>query len=79
MLFRSRIGESPEIVRRSRIEVAVGDAAREVAKVASEVEAPLVVVGMRGSDHAPPGSVGSTARELMTRAPFPVLVANSIP
>lgn len=75
----ARIGESPEIVRRSRIEVAVGDAAREVAKVASEVTAPLVVVGMRGSDHAPPGSVGSTARELMTRAPFPVLVANSIP
>ena len=75
----ARISESPEIVRRSRIEVAVGDAAREVAKVASEVEAPLLVVGMRGSDHAPPGSVGSTARELMTRAPFPVLVANSIP
>jgi len=75
----ARIGESAEVVRRSRIEVAVGDAAREVARVASEVEAPLVVVGMRGSDHAPPGSVGSTARELMTRAPFPVLVANSIP
>lgn len=75
----ARIGESPEIVRRSRIEVALGDAAREIAKAAGEVNAPLVVVGMRGSDHAPPGSVGSTARELMMRAPCPVLVANSVP
>jgi nucleotide-binding universal stress UspA family protein len=37
----------------------------------------LVVVGMRGADGAPSGSVGSVARELLTRGPLPVLAVNA--
>jgi nucleotide-binding universal stress UspA family protein len=31
---------------------------------------------MRGGDDAPIGSIGSVARELLTRAPLPVLAVN---
>jgi nucleotide-binding universal stress UspA family protein len=71
------LGQTYDIVLgRDRAIATVGDAAREITRVAHDVSAPLVVVGIRGSDHAPPGSIGSTARELMMRAPFPVLAAN---
>jgi nucleotide-binding universal stress UspA family protein len=56
----------------------VGDPVREVTAAAMENERSLVVVGMRGADSAPVGSVGSVARELLTRAPMPVLVVNGI-
>lgn len=55
------------------VEVAVGDPAREIAARALAVEGAMIVVGQRGADEAPPGSLGSVARELLTRAPVPVL------
>lgn len=58
---------------RVHVKTTIGDPAREIASVALAYGAPLVVVGKRGSDGAPPGSVGSVARELLTRAPVPVL------
>jgi nucleotide-binding universal stress UspA family protein len=58
--------------------IAVGDPAREIVRTAMEHEAPLVVVGVRGADEAPPGSIGSVTRELLTRAALPVLAVNAI-
>jgi len=61
-----------------RVEVAVGDPAREIAATAAAHGSPLVVVGQRGADDAPPGSLGSVARELLTRAPMPVLAVSDV-
>ena len=63
-------------VHGDRMEVAMGDPAREITAVAGAGDATLVVVGMRGGDDAPIGSIGSVARELLTRAPLPVLAVN---
>ena len=59
-----------------RTRVAMGDPAREITAVASSEAATLVVLGMRGADEAPLGSIGSVARELLTRGPLPVLAVN---
>jgi nucleotide-binding universal stress UspA family protein len=58
-------------------EVAMGDPAREIVRTAVERDASLIVVGMRGADEAPPGSIGSVTRELLARAPVPVLAVNA--
>lgn len=70
--------QSPEAIARERMEVAVGDAPREIISSGLAAGAPLVVVGMRGADGAVPGSIGSVARELLTRAPMPVLGVNVV-
>jgi nucleotide-binding universal stress UspA family protein len=59
-----------------RVKTTVGDPAREIAAVALEYGSTLVVVGKRGADGAPVGSIGSVARELLTRAPVPVLAVS---
>jgi nucleotide-binding universal stress UspA family protein len=58
-------------------EVVVGDPAREIVRAAMRHECPLVIVGIRGSDDAPAGSLGSVSRELLTRGPMPVLAVNA--
>jgi nucleotide-binding universal stress UspA family protein len=58
------------------VKTTVGDPAREIASVALEYGSALVVVGKRGADGAPLGSIGSVARELLTRAPVPVLAVS---
>ena len=55
------------------LDVSVGDAAREIAAAAASRQSPLLVVGLRGADGAPVGSIGSVARELLARASVPVL------
>ena len=70
-LHGSDFGDEPV-----RVELLMGDPTREILGAASRLEAPLVVVGQRGADHAPPGSLGSVVRELLTRAPTPILVAS---
>jgi nucleotide-binding universal stress UspA family protein len=59
-----------------RMRVAIGDPAREIIATAEQHEAPLIVVGKRGDDDAPEGAIGSVARELLGRAPFPVLAVS---
>jgi nucleotide-binding universal stress UspA family protein len=66
------------VVGRNSMELAMGDPARELARMAGERDAALLVVGMRGADEAPVGSLGSVSRELLTRAPVPVLAVNGI-
>ncbi|MEO6526773.1 MAG: universal stress protein [Gemmatimonadaceae bacterium] len=56
-----------------RFEVAVGDPTSEIVGTALGRGAPLVVVGQRGADGAPAGSLGSVTRELLTRAPLAVV------
>ena len=55
------------------VEVSIGDPAREITRRALADDGAMIVVGQRGADVAPVGSLGSVARELLTRAPVPVL------
>ena len=55
------------------VEVSMGDPAREITGRALAEAGAMIVVGQRGADEAPVGSLGSVARELLTRAPVPVL------
>jgi nucleotide-binding universal stress UspA family protein len=72
----AELGQSHGIFERDRTEVRMGDPVREITAAASAGTATLVVVGMRGADDAPRGSLGSVARELLARAPLPVLAVN---
>jgi hypothetical protein len=56
-----------------RVEIEVGDPAREIVRTARTLGAPLVVVGKRGADGAPAGSLGSVARLVLASCPMPVL------
>jgi nucleotide-binding universal stress UspA family protein len=70
------LGRAHDVVGRDSTEVAMGDPTREITNTATERDAALIVVGARGSDQAPERSLGSVARELLTRAPVPVLAIN---
>jgi len=70
------LGQSHDANSRDRTEVAMGDPAREITAFARSNNATLIVVGKRGFDDAPVGSIGSVARELLTRAPVAVLAVS---
>jgi nucleotide-binding universal stress UspA family protein len=74
----TRLGRAHDVTGRHSAEIAIGDPVREIVRTAMEHEAPLVVVGLRGADEAPPGSIGSVARELITRGRMPVLAVNAL-
>jgi nucleotide-binding universal stress UspA family protein len=63
----------PSPADRDHLHVLTGDPAREIVRHAEHNESALIVVGKCGDDGAPAGSLGSVARELLMRAPFPVL------
>lgn len=71
-----KLGQSHVVLGRDRTEVTIGDPAREIAATAAAVPGTVVVVGMRGADDTPVGSIGSVARELLNRAPMPVIAVN---
>jgi nucleotide-binding universal stress UspA family protein len=56
-----------------RIAVPVGDAGREIIELVRRSAPSVVVVGKRGADAAPVGSLGSVARDLLARCPSVVL------
>jgi nucleotide-binding universal stress UspA family protein len=60
-----------------RLAVPVGDAARAIGEIATRYGPALVVVGKRGADEAPEGSLGSVARELVLRGATPVLALDA--
>jgi nucleotide-binding universal stress UspA family protein len=68
--------KSYNVAGRDSTGVVTGDPAREISRAATERDAALLVIGTRGADEAPAGSIGSVARELLTRAPVPVLAVN---
>jgi nucleotide-binding universal stress UspA family protein len=71
------LARSPDAVTRERVELAVGDAPREIISSGLTAGTSLIVTGIRGADGAVPGSIGSVARELLARAPMPVLAINA--
>ena len=70
--------EAIEIARHAEvepeIELAVGEAAEEVAKLAERVDADLVIVGSRGLGRASATLLGSVSRALLDRCGRPVMV-----
>lgn len=60
-------------IEASDLHLLTGDPAREIILHAEQHAPALIVVGKRGADGAPPESIGSVARELLTRASSPVL------
>jgi nucleotide-binding universal stress UspA family protein len=72
------LSQSHVVPGRDRTEVVTGDPAREIAATAASIAGTVVVVGMRGADDTPPGSIGSVVRELITRAPVPVIAVNAV-
>jgi nucleotide-binding universal stress UspA family protein len=62
-----------------RLAIPVGDAAREIAGFAARRGPSLVVLGKRGADEAPAGSLGSVARELLLRGSVSVLALDGPP
>lgn len=59
-----------------RLTLAVGDPAREIVAAAVARGGGLLVVGKRGADESPVGSLGSVARELLAKSPVPVLAVD---
>ncbi|NUQ92511.1 MAG: universal stress protein [Gemmatimonadaceae bacterium] len=51
----------------------MGEPGREILRNAARLGAGLLVLGKRGADCAPHGSLGSVARHVLTRSPCPVL------
>lgn len=72
------LGGAHNLMGRDSTEIAMGDPAHEIVRAATKRDAALVVVGTRGADDSPAGSIGSVARELLTRAPVPVLAVNGV-
>lgn len=72
------LARSPDSVARERAEIAVGDAPREIVAASIASGTSLIVAGIRGADGAVVGSIGSVVRELLTRAPVPVLAVTGI-
>jgi nucleotide-binding universal stress UspA family protein len=56
-----------------------GAPVREIAELANEVRADLVVVGSHAGPHLKSWVLGSTAERLVASAPFPVLIAGPKP
>jgi nucleotide-binding universal stress UspA family protein len=55
------------------LRLAVGDAAREIVASGIRHGGGVLVVGKRGADESPVGSLGSVARDLLATSPLPVL------
>lgn len=73
-----QLGGAHHVTGPDSTELATGDPAREIVRVATHSDGAIVVMGMRGADEAPAGSIGSVARELLTRAPVAVLAVNTV-
>jgi nucleotide-binding universal stress UspA family protein len=64
--------------RRAAIHVRRGDTARELARLASDLQADVIIVGTRRAPHLNPWA-GSTAEHVMEATALPVLVAGPRP
>lgn len=73
--------EAVVIARRAEIEpdleLATGDAAEEVSKLAEQIDADLVIVGSRGLGKASAVLMGSVSRSLLSHCKRPVMVVRS--
>jgi nucleotide-binding universal stress UspA family protein len=70
----------PELAQQTvGVHVRRGEAAREIAELAGEVGADMIVVGAHKVPHLKNLFIGSTGERLMTTAKCPVLVAGPVP
>lgn len=69
-----RMVEAHAFPRHAQVRVAGGKPAAELVRMASELDAELLVVGSRGRHELGSAVLGSVASELIRRAPCPVLV-----
>ncbi len=64
--------------RRVRIEATVGSPAEQIATIARDSRADLIIVGAHGERPGLWSRIGSTAERLITRSPVPVLLATAV-
>jgi nucleotide-binding universal stress UspA family protein len=69
-----RIADAHAFPRQTRVRLAGGEPADELVRIASDLDAELIVVGSRGRHELGTAVLGSVAGELMRRAPCPVVV-----
>lgn len=69
-----RIAQSHAFPRHAKVRVAGGEPADELVRVASELNAELLVVGSRGRRELGSAFLGSVASDLMRHAPCPLVV-----
>jgi nucleotide-binding universal stress UspA family protein len=71
------VAGQPHLERGARIEVAAGRAHRQIARVASDMRADLIVLGAHGRGGPPLAALGSTTEQVVRAAPCPVLTVRS--
>jgi nucleotide-binding universal stress UspA family protein len=67
----------PHLERGVSVEVAAGRAHRQIARVAAEMKADLIVLGAHGRGGPPLAALGSTTEQVVRSAPCPVLTMRS--
>jgi nucleotide-binding universal stress UspA family protein len=71
------VARQPHLERAPTLEVAAGRAHRQIARVASEMSADLIVLGAHGRGGPPLAALGSTTEQVVRAAPCPVLTVRS--
>jgi nucleotide-binding universal stress UspA family protein len=71
------VAHQPQLERGVTVEVAAGRAHRQIARVATDMKADLIVLGAHGRGGPPPAALGSTTEQVVRAAPCPVLTIRS--
>jgi nucleotide-binding universal stress UspA family protein len=71
------IARLPRFERDITPEVTAGRAHRQIARVASDLRADLIVLGAHGRGGPPVAALGSTTEQVVRSAPWPVLTVRS--
>ena len=67
------VARQPRLEQGITVEVAAGRAHRQIARVASDMRADLIVLGAHGRGGPPLAALGSTTEQVVRAAPCPVL------
>jgi nucleotide-binding universal stress UspA family protein len=71
------VAHQQHLERGVRMEVGAGRAHRQIARVASDMKADLIVLGAHGRGGPPLAALGSTTEQVVRAAPCPVLTVRS--
>jgi nucleotide-binding universal stress UspA family protein len=71
------VARQQPLERGVKMEVAAGRAHRQIARVASDMKADLIVLGAHGRGGPPLAALGSTSEQVVRAAPCPVLTVRS--
>jgi nucleotide-binding universal stress UspA family protein len=61
----------------AQAELLIGHAAKQILRLARDIDADLIVVGSRGLGRVKSAVLGSTSREVLTKADRPVLIVRA--